>query len=302
MTQVSSEISSEALQRVLEQHLRQPVASLRRRPWEYATSNRMEALEVDLAGGRTLSLLLKDLSPHAQLQEAQRTRPVDHYDRRREIDVYREVLSTLDVDAPEFYGSFGERLIIENVPGVPLWQCDYDIWPAAARWLARFHEMRLPPLPRSLLQYSVEFFRSWGKRASEKHPQLQTIDLDRACDRLASMPKRLIHGEFYPSNVLVQGERIRPIDWETAALAPGLIDLAALTSGKMPPAQRETIVQAYRDLVPASEHFERELAFCRLHLEIRWLGWSDDWVPPREHAQDWLGEALRLADELELKR
>jgi len=31
---------------------------------------------------------------------------------------------------------------------------------------------------------------------------------------------------------------------------------------------------------------------------VRWLGWSPQWSPPPEHAQDWLHEALSLAEKL----
>ena len=30
------------------------------------------------------------------------------------------------------------------------------------------------------------------------------------------------------------------------------------------------------------------------------LGWSDAWQPPTEHQHDWLDEALRVAERLEL--
>ena len=60
MTQTAADISADAIRRAIEAHVGQPVASLRRRPWEYATSNRMEALDVELSDGDVLSLLLKD--------------------------------------------------------------------------------------------------------------------------------------------------------------------------------------------------------------------------------------------------
>jgi len=38
---------------------------------------------------------------------------------------------------------------------------------------------------------------------------------------------------------------------------------------------------------------------CRLFLAVQWLGWADKWVPPSEHAHDWLAEALELAESAE---
>ena len=69
-------------------------------------------------------------------------------------------------------------------------------------------------------------------------------------EALLSLPKTVIHGEFYASNVLVaegsEGTRVAPVDWELAAAAPGAIDIAALVSGNWPEADREEIVAAYR--------------------------------------------------------
>jgi hypothetical protein len=54
------------------------------------------------------------------------------------------------------------------------------------------------------------------------------------------------------------------------------------------------------DWPPAPEAFLVALDHCRLHLAVQWLGWSPGWSPPPEHAQDWLGEALGLAEKLGL--
>ena len=74
---------------------------------------------------------------------------------------------------------------------------------------------------------------------------------DRAIERLIRLPSTLIHGEFYASNILVQetreGCRIRPVDWEMAAVGPGLIDLAALTSGAWAERERTEMAAAYHD-------------------------------------------------------
>ena len=71
------------------------------------------------------------------------------------------------------------------------------------------------------------------------------------------MPRTVIHGEFYASNVLVAegpaGTRVAPVDWELAAVAPGAVDLAALVSGDWPEADREEIVAAYRSAVAPAD-------------------------------------------------
>jgi thiamine kinase-like enzyme len=97
------------------------------------------------------------------------------------------------------------------------------------------------------------------------------------------------------------GVRIAPVDWEMAAIGPGLVDVAALTAG-WGPEQRRELVDAYRDEIGGDTEtgMEEALACSRLHLAMQWLGWSPGWSPPPEHRRDWLGEALRAAEELQL--
>jgi thiamine kinase-like enzyme len=96
--------------------------------------------------------------------------------------------------------------------------------------------------------------------------------------------------------------RVCPVDWEMAAVGPGLIDLAALTAGGWTAEEKEELALAYCAALVSYETppdaFLLALDYCRLHLAVQWLGWSQDWTPPPEHAQDWLGEVLGLAEKL----
>jgi thiamine kinase-like enzyme len=101
--------------------------------------------------------------------------------------------------------------------------------------------------------------------------------------------------------------RICPVDWEMAALGPGLLDLAALTAGRWAEEQRTALAQAYYGAWTQTEsgqlawqEFLEALDYCRLHTAVQWLGWAPGWTPPAEQAQDWRGEALRLAGKLNL--
>ena len=131
---------------------------------------------------------------------------------------------------------------------------------------------------------------------------------DRVIEILLSLPLTFSHGEWYASNVLIQTEpslRVCPVDWEMAALGPGLMDLAALTAGAWTRTEREKIAESYRLASEQSETlgaeaFSTALDACRLQLAVQWLGWSEGWRPPREHATDWLAEALNAADRLGL--
>jgi len=86
-----------------------------------------------------------------------------------------------------------------------------------------------------------------------------------------------------------------------AAIGPAAMDLAALTAG-WDEAERERLMLAYAGATgeAAASTLEADVDRCRLHFALQWLGWSPEWRAPREHAHDWLGEALALAGSLEL--
>jgi Phosphotransferase enzyme family len=331
--------SDAEIRRGLEEGLRrrgepEEVAGLERTPYAYATSSPLEEITVRLTGGRRLHLLLKDLTWERLLDDARRTKPRFLYEPRRCIATYEDVLSGSGLGA-ECYGSFADDvtgrywLLLEKVPGVELWQVgDFATWETVARWLARFHgrfagraeelEARNP----YLLRYAPDLLRLWPARAlealapkaateTEQHDRLAAVaaGYDRVVDSLAAIPPSFVHGEMYPSNVLVRGDGpdadVWPVDWEMAGVGPPLLDLAALTSGWEPAAQA-ALVQAYvAELGPGPWRWSDEqlgvlLDCCRLHYALQWLGWSAGWSAPAEHARDWVAEALELGERLGL--
>ena len=92
-----------------------------------------------------------------------------------------------------------------------------------------------------------------------------------------------------------------------AGVGPGILDLAALTAGKWSDEAKAAMVTAYRDELepqngppPTRAELREAVDYCQLQLCIQWLSWADSWSPPEEHTQDWLREALRLAEKLAL--
>ena len=301
------------------------VTGLERRPSAYSSSFRMEELEVRLADGRTLAMVFKDLRREEMLDGARRTKPAFLYDPLREIETYRKILAPDPLGTAFCHSAVADEargrywLFLEKVPGRELYQVgDLTVWQEAARWLAELHSRftgreDFLPLARAshLLIYGPDFYRRWIDRARAAHPSLERLaaGYGRVVERLAALPATLLHGDFYASNVLVEqigGDlRVCPVDWEMAAVGPGLLDLAALTAGRWTDEERTVLALAYRGALPPSLRmdepaFLEAFAGCRLHLAVQWLGWSPGWSPPQEHAHDWLGEALHLADELGL--
>jgi Phosphotransferase enzyme family len=331
---VSAAVSDQELIDLLREHdAEREVLALSRRPYRYATSAPLEELRVSTRGGVEVSLIFKDLSRERLLGDARATKPHFLHEPRREVETYRNILSPEGV-GPECVAAVAESnpprhwLLIEKVPGVELWQVgELSVWEEVARWLGVFHARfagRLDELRTAnpfLLELSDDWFRSWCDRAraeltrssDPRAPRLRRAlkRYEEVVESLAALPRTFLHGELYPSNVIVvieeQPLRVCPIDWEMAAIGTGLVDLAALVGG-WEEAKRARLVAAYFDgvresggAIPDPETVIPHLAGCRLHLALQWLGWSPDWRPPKEHAHDWVGEALMLVQELRLQ-
>ncbi len=298
---------------------RRPVA-LTRRPHAYRTSYATEELEVRLEDGvPPLRLLLKDVSAAGLADSARPVKPPFLHDPLREIEVYAGPLAE-EEGPPRCYGSVVDpeqdryALLLELVEGRELFQVgELELWQEAARWVAGWHGRHPdPPGPR-LIRHDEPFLRLWLDRAQRftRAPELAPVaaGFDRVVESLLALPPVLAHGEFYASNVLIRdagAARVCAVDWEMAALAPGLLDLAALTTGGWSEDDRSAIVDAYREaLDPAllepldAVGFELALDCCRLQLALQWLGWSEDWQPPADRTHDWLAEAVEAWGRIE---
>jgi Ser/Thr protein kinase RdoA (MazF antagonist) len=334
-TVATSELRQE-LDRTLSEHFGTPrhVVELERSASIYQTSSPVEELEVTLDDGTNLRLVFKDLSEDSLLKEARGVKPSFLHDPLREIEAYRTVLAPAGLSTAAYYGAAvdAERgrywLFLEKVEGVPLWQIgELTTWEHAARWLGEMHgrfegDLGWQGDAAHMLRYDADFYRLWLRRAqafaaeakrgrARKGLEWLAERHDRLVEQLVELPVTFVHGEFYAGNVLIGEDsgtpRVCPIDWEMAAIGPGLLDLAALTGGEWDDEWRKGPARAYRAALPESSglpsapaEFQAALDCCRLHLALQWLGWAKTWSPPLRTRQDWLGEALRLAEELEL--
>ena len=258
-----------------------------RRPYPYATSWPLEEIELARLDGGKLHVLLK------RFDESPTTRPSVVRDPAREVAAYR-LLAGEQLGTPHCYASGSCWLVLEKVEGVELWQCgDREAWEAAARWAARLHSrfdgrrLSAPPLLRRDAQFHGRWFARARALAGEKVDELRPAG-EVAVARLDALPQTLVHGELYPANVLIAGPRVAVVDWETAAIGPGVIDLAALLTG-LTSGEREAIVQAFGGVDPL------DLAAAQLVLAVQWLGWCEGWQAPPEHRRDWFAEARSAA-------
>jgi hypothetical protein len=314
----------EALERALGEVRGEPAAvtQLSRRPFAYETSFALDALDVALASGERLALLVKDVGPVGLSAEAAAAKPADTLGPEREITVYRDLLAPAGLSTPRFYGAAVDPglerwwLFLERVEGEVLTDVgEIDAWCEAAAWAGRLDAAPRRGDPRCAPPL-LDRDDGWHARRldaaidASAPPLAERVRESRTAllERLEALPQAFVHGELYPANVIVVrggGEtRIAPVDWELAGAGPFALDLAALVSG-WSGEDRLAMIRAFHGALPTSLGLTlaaviEATALCELSLALQWIGWSPGWVPPEAQRRDWGAEAARLLDEVGL--
>jgi Phosphotransferase enzyme family len=263
--------------------------AIRAAPHPYRTSHELVDVDVMRANGFVSPVVVKQTArPIAQ-------RPRFMQQPTLEADVYRRLLSPHRPWAPRFVAASSTHLVLERVDAKPLWQFKLpEIAAALGTELRTAHdELAQHAGAPFLMRHDSRYYERWFRRACLLEPGLRRLQHAHATavPRLAAERRTVIHGELYPSNVLVRGARICFVDWELAAAGPAVIDVAAATSG-WDAEQIEIFLASYGSVDRLA------LAGARLHLAFRRLGWSARWSPPPEHDRDWRQEAFDVASAL----
>ncbi len=233
-----------------------------------------------------------------------------------ESKVYRYVLHRLETSKPRFYGARTDRkmeqkwLVIEYLDRCQRLQKRPAAMKLAARWIGRFHAVNADRLARvplsSLIVYDAPYYAGWVRQTSRlagvmhhRLPWLATL-CERAEEWIALLlkpPLTVIHGEYYPLNILLRARMVYPVDWESAAIAAGEIDLASLTEGWRARIVRECVQEYQQARWPKGPpaDFERKLTAARLYLAFRWLADGPDYTTDDE--AQWYFEQMRSLGE-----
>jgi len=217
-----------------------------------------------------------------------------------ELAVYREVLRPIVVTAPVCYGgevdpkSGQAWLALEYLPGAlgvgKLHRSGAMV--AAAEWIGRFH--RLTETGRTvgrtgwMKAYTRQYYMGWVRRTLKsssslprKLPWLEAVcqHANGLLEPLLEQPLSIIHGEYYPHNVMYYRGRVYPVDWESGARAAGEIDIASLTEDWSANTTRSCIAAYQRERWPegAPAGFTSRFLAARLYFCFRWLGDHEDW-------------------------
>ena len=301
-----------------------PGAIVTRRSFEYATSHRLEELPVARRDGSTVRLVAKHLGRTAMNDAARLAKPAALHSAGRELGVYRHILAGAGLGTPALVGGRTREgdtgfIVLERVDGTPLSEIgDFSVWEAAARWLARMHATfatappRIPASesgPRTFLVSYDRTLLAGAARSGLERAAQQSLGspevcvalgarLEYALRALSSAPPTLVHGDFYPSNIVVADDRIAVVDWELAGIGPAALDVAALTAGGWSDEQRHDLIKAYHEESVALRRIEtltalvRRVELASLHLALCWVGSASEWDAPDEHRRDWFADAV----------
>jgi len=303
-------------------HERQPVTVLKRSLPPFMSTFPNEIITCQLPNGRRRRVFAK----------YQAGRSHESYGHRGDIpyetEVYRRVLQPLPEFRPKCLGAHadprtGEVSLFLEYLGENVRLSDM-VWKRsvrqpwamaqASRWIGRFHASRQEHIDDDSLaflkRYDADYYRGWSQRTCEFARPLHGRFpwLARLCESddwfvpLLEAPPTVIHGEFYAKTILVRNQSVFMVDWESAAVAAGEIDLAALTEGKHWPAvvvrkcEYAYIRARWPEGVPGS--FRRTLDAGKIYLHFRWLGERPDWTVREKSLSrydDLYTTAMRLA-------
>jgi hypothetical protein len=284
------------------------VEVIAREPNPFASSSPSEIVTIRASSGDQRRIFCKYV-----VTDDDDYRRVEH-----EAKTYRHVVGPSGMTASGLLGTWdgGGRekwIMTEALEGKRVGRVD-DFGAAicsAARWAARFHAHFQSRTGDRSLAYLDRWDREYfvGALAGAMHRNPNVVAQHRwltaladhfgeVLDLLALVPLTVVHGEFYQSNILIANGTIYPIDWQTAAISHGLIDVAMLMEGW----DDDVVVPCARAYCEAlnggmpSEEWYRRLDAARVCVAVRWMSLST----PELSAWPSLDDLHRSAQRLEV--
>jgi Phosphotransferase enzyme family len=187
----------------------------------------------------------------------------------------------LAVDVPRGW------MLMRELPGTQVGDDGVERWSDAARAIAGIHrdwsnrddELRaLGAQDRTLAGLASEIRTTFD--AVEIAADGMVSELERRCDELARgpLPQTLVHGDFHPWNVMVDGGGLRIFDWSDACMSHPFFDLPTFLERAEDDGARETLLQTYlaawADVASLEElraAYERALPLACVHHAISYL-------------------------------
>ena len=218
--------------------------------------------------------------------------PVGEYKRGvgHEARVYDQILASLEISRPRLLGSAVRNgmtfLFLEYLETAsPMTYRDGGVF-EAARWLGSFHRASAhvrEDASAFLPDIDARFFALWLERAwrncrplVQEFPWLRALGTEQNAllRRFGAFEPTIIHGDFYPKNILLDDDGLVPVDWECTSFGEGAIDLAALLEGWTPATVQKSVrlyALARWGADPPGD-FNQRLAVARVFLSARFFG------------------------------
>ncbi len=282
----------ELLSEGLGEYLGRParVRAVEHEPLSSESTHPIERLRVHLDTGEVLPVIAKRLRP----EEGDPS----------EVLIYRRLLAGSRFGAPRLYASVHDEaagrywLFLEDVGDWTLNDGDVGDWRAAVRWLAQMHgsyagradELRALGF---LEEHGEGYYAALADDAraalATAGDQESLARFDRVMKRydacvafLAGQPRTFVHGDVFPHNIHLQaGGKVRPVDWEDAAVGLGSWDLARLLDGWG--SDKPAFVRLYLDELERQASapvdraaVRREMRYGQMLNVLIHLGWDPD--------------------------
>lgn len=297
----SDEAMAAELGRSIAEHQGRPVrvTICGRQPSRASSTHPCEVISFTVNGGDREKVLVKFcppvLAPSRRWPGVQPT----SYGLAYEARVYTRILQPLGLATQRFYG-YGrvdgptEWLAVEYLDAARAISCGRELVDAAS-WIGSFHAVSnsfVSPVPL-LKIHDVEYYEAATRAASENHYltadkrrticRLQRL-FCRAVGELCEQPT-VVHGEYFTNNVLFSQESIHVVDWESAVIAAGELDIAFIIRGYPEDLRKQAEAAYARNRWPegAPKGFKRKLRLADMYRVLRGLGHSRKrpWKSPR---------------------
>lgn len=263
---------------------------VKRKPFDYRSTSPVEIISCRLSDGQAISLFCKYSGSHTQYSYGHRG-GVEY-----ETKVYKNILHKIPLSSAHFYGICKKKnketcLVIEYLKGSKLLKDAHapQYFGKAAAWIGNLHKMYESNPPKGIKIYDTAYYMFWLKGVEslleilkKKHPWLPAVCsyFRENMHLLSETTQTFIHGEYYTKNILVKKGVIYPIDWESAAIGPGEIDLASLIEDwdeeRKDIALKNYIQARWPDGNFSESDFEKRLLLVRIYFFLRWTGEHDD--------------------------
>jgi Ser/Thr protein kinase RdoA (MazF antagonist) len=188
----------------------------------------------------------------------------------------------LAVDVPRGW------MLMRELPGTQVGDESVERWSDAVRAIARIHqdwsdrddELRVLGAQDRTLAGLASEIRTTFDAVELAADEWIVSELERRCEELARgpVPQTLVHGDFHPWNVMVDGGDLRIFDWSDACSSHPFFDLPTFLERAEDEEARDALLQTYlsawADVASLEElraAYERALPLACVHHAISYL-------------------------------